>query len=141
MKTRTVKTPIKTRSEIMRCVKSANTTPEMRVRSLIYKLGYRYRLCRPELPGKPDIVFISKRKVIFVHGCYWHGHDCARGSRIPKTNTDYWVEKVTKNKTRDAANIASLQEQGWSVLVIWECELRDEDSMKNKIISFLEARI
>lgn len=111
----------------MRAVKSRDTTPELIVRRLIYRLGYRYRLYRPDIPGKPDLTFLGRRKVIFVHGCFWHGHHCSRGARVPKHNRDYWTEKIARNRARDTALHAQLQAMGWGVLTVWECEVGDPD--------------
>ena len=110
------------RSEIMRSVPSVDTKPEMVVRRLTHGMGYRYRLYRKDLPGKPDLVFPARRKIIFVHGCFWHQHSCARGNRRPKTRREYWLEKLKRNRRRDRANLASLREHGWDVMVIWECQ-------------------
>ena len=115
------------RSAIMRAVKSSDTKPEIALRKALFALGYRYRLNVKALPGKPDIVLPKYKTVIFVHGCFWHGHDCKRGSRIPKTNRAYWTEKIARNKIRDAKNIDALSKLGWRVLVIWECEVKDLD--------------
>ncbi len=125
------------RSAIMRAVRSGDTSPELTVRRLLHARGYRYRLHRKDLPGKPDLVFPGRRRVIFIHGCFWHGHDCARGARVPKTNTDYWVEKVERNRARDARAGHLLAEQGWSVLVVWECELRKDLASLERLESFL----
>jgi len=122
----------------MRAVKGKDTAPEMIVRRALHSMGYRYRLHRKDLPGKPDISFIGRRKVIFVHGCFWHGHGCARGNRIPKTNTDYWMKKVTRNRERDTQSCRELVGNGWRVLVIWECELRNKNELKEKLRTFLE---
>lgn len=111
-----------TRSEIMRAVKSKDTTPELIVRRLVHSLGYRYRLHRKDLPGKPDMVFAGRRKVVFVNGCFWHGHDCKRGARKPVENADYWGPKIARNVERDAASARALQGAGWEVLTVWECE-------------------
>lgn len=110
------------RSAIMRAVKSKDTTPEIVVRRLVYGMGYRYRLHRKDLPGKPDLAFAGKRKVIFVNGCFWHGHDCARGARWPTANADYWQAKIKRNAARDYDNLKALLDAGWQVLTIWECE-------------------
>lgn len=120
----------------MRAVKGKDTGPEMVVRRLIYSLGYRYRLHRADLPGKPDLVFPSRKAVIFVHGCFWHGHNCPRGSRVPKTNRAYWVAKITKNSSRDLANTKALKSSGWRVLTLWECALK-EAKLKSRIRRFL----
>lgn len=126
-----------TRSRTMRAVKGKNTTPELVVRRLVRSMGYRYRLHRQNLPGKPDMVFPRLRKIIFVHGCFWHGHDCVRGARMPKANQDYWQKKISGNSSRDASSIAALQSQGWHVAVIWECELKDMAQIKGRLVKFL----
>ena len=113
------------RSAVMRRVKGRNTTAEMKVRKALTRLGARYRLHRKDLPGNPDIVMPGRRLAIFVHGCFWHGHDCARGARVPKQNREYWVAKVGRNVARDAKSAQALTEQGWRVETIWECELKD----------------
>lgn len=118
-------------------VKSKDTTPEMIVRRLLHALGYRYRLHATALPGKPDLVFAARRKVIFVHGCYWHGHDCKRGARTPSTRQDYWVPKLARNKERDALNVSSLEQLGWDVLVVWECEIKDRVALADRLHDFL----
>ena len=115
------------RSAVMRAVKSADTKPEIAVRKALHALGYRYRLHVKNLPGKPDLVFPKHRAVIFVHGCFWHGHNCKRGRRVPKTNTDYWMEKVARNKARDRKNTAALKKLGWRVITVWECEVKTLD--------------
>lgn len=127
----------KTRSAVMRAVKSKNTAPEMKVRRLTHAMGYRYRLHRKDLPGAPDLVFPSRRKTIFVHGCFWHGHDCARGARMPKANNDYWRAKIIRNQTRDAETEKRLKTLGWSVLTLWECELKKEGELKARVAAFL----
>ena len=113
------------RSAVMRRVKGRNTTAEMTVRKTLTRLGARYRLHRKHLPGNPDIVMPGRRLAIFVHGCFWHGHDCARGARAPKQNREYWVGKIGRNVARDARSAQALTEQGWRVETIWECELKD----------------
>jgi DNA mismatch endonuclease (patch repair protein) len=105
----------------MRAVRSRDTTPEMVVRRAATALGYRYRLHKAGLPGKPDLVFGRRRKVIFVHGCFLHGHDCPRGARTPKTNADYWRAKISRNVARDRENLVALERAGWRALTIWEC--------------------
>ncbi len=121
----------------MRAVKGRDTVPEMTVRRLTHGMGYRYRLHRKNLPGKPDLVFPGRRKVIFVHGCFWHQHHCPRGERSPKSSRDYWIPKLKRNKQRDAENQSRLREMGWDVLVIWECEMKDRDTLKERIAVFL----
>nr|PZN75925.1 MAG: very short patch repair endonuclease [Pseudomonadota bacterium] len=124
------------RSKTMAAVKGKDTEPELVVRRLCHSLGYRYRLHRADLPGKPDLVFPSRRKVIFVHGCFWHGHDCARGSRVPKTNRTYWVAKIGRNRARDERYQQRLRELGWRVLTVWECETKSP-GLKRRIVRFL----
>ncbi|EKD63873.1 MAG: hypothetical protein ACD_51C00164G0001 [uncultured bacterium] len=122
----------------MRAVRSRNTTPEKTVRKLLGSLGKTgYRLHRKELPGKPDVVYISRKKAIFIHGCFWHGHDCKRGKRKPVTNADYWSGKIERNQERDSMHIIALKQMDWTVLIIWECELRDLASLSEKLIAFI----
>jgi len=109
----------------MRAVKSRDTAPELKVRRAAHALGLRFRLGRSDLPGKPDLVFPSRRIALFVHGCFWHGHDCARGARMPHTNRTYWQAKIARNMERDAASLASLRKLDWKPAVIWECETKD----------------
>ncbi|WP_425909754.1 very short patch repair endonuclease [Nitrobacter sp. TKz-YC02] len=125
------------RSAAMRAVRSRDTAPELFVRRMVHRLGYRFRLHRKDLPGNPDIVFPSRRKVIFVHGCFWHGHNCKRGAREPKANADYWRAKIGRNRLRDSASVKALRAAGWTPLVVWECELRVPDKLKAKITRFL----
>jgi DNA mismatch endonuclease (patch repair protein) len=125
------------RSRIMRAVKGSDTAPEMTVRQLVHRMGYRFRLHRKDLPGKPDLVFPGLHKVVFVNGCFWHGHDCARGARTPKANAEYWRGKITRNSLRDASNLASLEAKGWRAAVIWECELKDPAQVKKRLAGFL----
>lgn len=113
------------RSETMRRVKSRDTGPELLVRRLCRELGaVGYRLHRSDLPGKPDIAFLGKRKAIFVHGCFWHGHSCPAGVKVAKTNGEYWRAKIERNMNRDRTNLESLQGRGWKTLVLWECEMK-----------------
>lgn len=130
--------PVK-RSAIMRAVKSRDTGPELKVRAAVRALGYarRYRLNGANLPGKPDLVFSAMRKVIFVHGCFWHGHTCTRGARQPKDNAAYWRAKIARNVARDGASLKALKQNGWSPLVIWECETRDANTLSRKLAKFL----
>jgi DNA mismatch endonuclease (patch repair protein) len=124
----------------MKAIKSKNTKPEMVVRRLVHKLGYRYRLHRPDLPGKPDLVFALKKKVIFVHGCFWHAHSATRctNGRRPKTNAEYWTRKLNRTVERDLSNISSLKRRGWKVLVIWECKLTKEAQLAERLRGFLD---
>ena len=129
--------PPEKRSAVMRRVKGRDTGPELAVRKLIWSLGGRYRLNRADLPGKPDIVMPGRRLVIFVHGCFWHGHDCARGARVPKANRDYWTAKVARNRARDTAARAALELAGWRVEVVWECALKDRAGMEDRVKGWL----
>lgn len=119
-------------------VKSKDTLPELAVRRLVFGMGYRYRLHDARLPGKPDLVFSRRRKVVFVNGCFWHGHKGCKYARLPKTRTEFWEEKVRKNKARDRANIELLQRSGWKVLTVWQCELKTIDLLAKKLYEFLE---
>lgn len=121
------------RSAVMARVKGKGTTPELKVRKALTALGARYRLNRKDLPGSPDVVMAGRRLAIFVHGCFWHGHDCARGGRVPKANRDYWLAKVVRNKARDAAAEAALTAQGWRVETIWECDLKDAEALRVRL--------
>lgn len=127
------------RSENMRRIKSKGMKPEMLVRRLVHGMGYRYRLHRRDLPGKPDLVFPSRRKVIFVHGCFWHMHSDPRcpDRRQPRSNVEYWGPKLARNRQRDAEHIAALKAADWSVLVIWECETRDLATLARSVQRFL----
>ena len=127
------------RSRIMAQVKSKGMKPEMRVRRLLHRLGYRYRLHRSDLPGRPDLVFPSRRKVVFVNGCFWHHHRGCERVRIPATNREYWVAKLERNRDRDERNLGLLEESGWKVMTAWECELRDMDAASERLVEFLEA--
>ena len=125
------------RSAVMRRVKGRNTTPELTVRRALTKLGARYRLHRKDLPGNPDIVLPGRRLALFVHGCFWHGHDCARGARVPKQNRDYWVAKVGRNVARDARSREALAALGWRVETIWECDLKDVGALDVRLAALL----
>lgn len=126
------------RSWVMSRIHAEGTVPEMVVRRLVHSMGYGYRLHDRGLPGKPDLVFRGRRKVIWVHGCFWHGHDCARGARTPKTNTTYWEEKIRRNQARDELAAIRIFARGWNYLVIWECETRDLAKLAQRIQAFLE---
>ena len=128
------------RRRIMRSVKSRNTGPELVVRRLLHGMGYRYRLHRRDLPGSPDLVFGPRRKVIFVHGCFWHLHEGCRRARIPKSRVDFWQPKLEGNRRRDARNQAELRRRCWGVLVVWECEIKDEYVLERRIEEFLGRR-
>ena len=124
------------RSANMRAIRSKNMLPELAVRKLVHKLGYRFRLHRTDLPGKPDLVFSSRRKIIFVHGCFWHSHGC-KIAHLPKSNQGYWAPKLRRNKARDGENVRALRAEGWQSLVIWECELHDEARVKKRLKTFI----
>jgi DNA mismatch endonuclease (patch repair protein) len=126
------------RSAVMARVKSTGTKPELLIRRILTDLGARYRLHRKDLPGSPDVVMAGRRLAIFVHGCFWHGHDCARGSRTPKANRDYWLAKMARNKARDARNLADLTAAGWRVETVWECEMKDREELRGRLASLLE---
>ncbi|MBM3577032.1 MAG: DNA mismatch endonuclease Vsr [Alphaproteobacteria bacterium] len=126
------------RSAIMRAVKGRDTSPEIAVRAMLRKFAPGYRLHRKDVPGNPDIAFIGRKRAIFVHGCFWHGHECPRGARSPKANADYWRTKIAKNVARDAAHQTALSAQGWRALVIWECELKDAAATEKKLRAFLK---
>lgn len=125
------------RSAVMRRVKAKDTAPELKVRQALSRLGVRYRLHRKDLPGKPDIVLAGRRLALFVHGCFWHGHSCTRGSRVPKQNRDYWVRKVDANRARDAAAHTALIQLNWRVATIWECELKDAAALETRLSDLL----
>lgn len=128
------------RSFIMSQVGQKNTKPELVLRRALHALGYRYRLHRRDLPGKPDIVFPSRRKAIFVHGCFWHGHGCKWG-KLPKSRLDYWVDKIETNRERDKKAMRDLEAEGWEAIVVWQCELRDLASTINRVELFLNERV
>jgi len=128
------------RSDNMRRIRDKNTTPEVIVRKLCHKLAFTgYRIHRRDLPGKPDIAWIGRKRAVFVHGCFWHGHTCVEGLRKPKSNKDYWIPKIERNRQRDAENITALKAKGWQVLVVWECEISDKIFLAEKIHHFLDA--
>lgn len=120
--------------------KGKNTKPELIVRSLIHRMGFRFRLHRKDLPGKPDIVLPRHRKIIFVHGCFWHMHNCCYGRVKPATRSEFWEQKRQSNLERDKRNIKQLKQQGWEVLVIWECQTKSLKKLRGKISNFLKPR-
>jgi DNA mismatch endonuclease (patch repair protein) len=122
----------------MRAIRSTGMKPELAVRRLVHKMGYRFRLHRHDLPGRPDMVFPAKKKVIFVHGCFWHSHNC-KLAHDPKSNRDYWGPKLERNRLRDAKNLAALAAEGWESLVVWECETCDEGGLKQRVGAFLNG--
>jgi DNA mismatch endonuclease (patch repair protein) len=125
------------RSRNMAAIRSKNTCPEMAVRKLVYGLGFRYRLHRRDLPGTPDLVFCSRKKIIFVHGCFWHLHSCLRGQVAPVTNAEFWRAKRERNVRRDRSNRKLLSKAGWATLTIWECQIRDERKVRERLEAFL----
>ncbi|MGI9170534.1 MAG: very short patch repair endonuclease [Caulobacteraceae bacterium] len=127
------------RSSVMRRVKGRGTGPEIEVRRAIWALGGRYWLNRADLPGKPDIVLAGRRLAVFVHGCFWHGHDCPRGGRVPKANRAYWIAKIAANRGRDAAARAALEAAGWRVETVWECALKDREALPARVEGWLAA--
>jgi DNA mismatch endonuclease (patch repair protein) len=127
------------RSAVMRRVKGRDTQPELKLRKLLTRLGLRYRLHRKDLPGSPDIAMMGKKTAIFMHGCFWHGHDCRRGARHPKANADYWLAKIGRNRARDATSLAKLETMGWRPVVVWECELKDEAALEARLRRLLNS--
>jgi DNA mismatch endonuclease (patch repair protein) len=125
----------------MRANRGKDTGPELAVRRLVHGMGYRYRLHRADLPGRPDLVFGPRRKAVFVHGCFWHSHadGVCRAASVPKTRADYWGPKLARNRERDAADLARLREMGWSALIVWECRLRDETRVAALLRAFLDG--
>ena len=126
------------RSEIMSRIRGKDTSPELTVRKLVYSLGYRYRLHSKNLPGKPDLVFPGRKKVIFVNGCFWHFHKCKNG-HLPKSRPEYWIPKLEANKRRDAENFQKLIMKGWKILVLWQCEIKNISALEETIITFLDS--
>lgn len=126
------------RSRLMSRVRNRDTGPEMIVRQLTHRLGYRYRLHKKDLPGKPDLVFASRRRVIFVHGCFWHRHKGCALASMPKSRTSFWEKKFRENVLRDKSVVSALTKAGWRSLVIWQCETKDLEALEKKIVAFLE---
>ncbi len=125
----------------MRRIKSKNTKPELTVRRLLHRLGYRYRLHRKDLPGTPDLTFPKRKKVIFIHGCFWHQHqgsEC-KNANTPRTNSSYWIPKLERNIKRDEKQQIELVENGWEVFVVWECELNKNSGFEKELVNFLES--
>ena len=130
------------RSDLMRKIRSTNTSPELKVRKFLFSRGFRYRLYAKNLPGKPDIILKKYKTVIFINGCFWHGHKCKIGSgnRIPKTNSIYWKEKINKNIKRDKSNKVKIKNLGWTIITIWECQTKKEALIKNKLSVLMGMR-
>jgi DNA mismatch endonuclease (patch repair protein) len=127
------------RSKIMARVRSKDSRPELYVRKLVFAMGYRYRLHGKDLPGRPDLVFRARRKVIFVHGCFWHRHAQCALARMPKSRLDFWEKKLEGNRKRDDRNERALAREGWKVLTLWECQLKDTPRLEKLIRRFLNA--
>jgi DNA mismatch endonuclease, patch repair protein len=125
------------RSKNMRAVHGKNTGPELFIRSMLHRLGYRFRLHRKDLAGTPDIVFPIRKSVVFVHGCFWHGHDCARGKQ-PSSNVDFWRRKIARNKERDGFTKERLRNNGWKVLTVWACETKNPHRLEQRVSRFLD---
>lgn len=128
-----------TRSRIMRAIPSEGTKPELIVRRSVHALGYRYRLHVKSLPGTPDLVFPSKRKIVFVHGCFWHRHTGCKYASFPKTRIDFWQEKFSSNTRRDRRTVRALKKLGWSILIIWQCQLKDPAKLGARLNEFLDS--
>jgi len=128
----------KQRSANMAAITGKNTKPEMVVRRATHRLGYRYVLHNKYLPGSPDLVFPARRKIVFVHGCFWHMHKCRYGQVVPATNADFWSTKRKGNVSRDIRNVAALRNLGWSVLIVWECQIKEIGVLTKRIVKFLE---
>jgi DNA mismatch endonuclease (patch repair protein) len=127
-----------TRSELMSRIRSRNTRPEKLVRGLLFAMGYRFRIHRKDLPGCPDIVFVSKKKAIFINGCFWHQHQGCPKANLPMTNQHYWLPKLDRNRQRDEEVLIELMQRQWDVLIIWECEIKELSSLSDKLKRFLE---
>lgn len=128
------------RSEIMSRIRGKDTSPELTVRSLLHSLGYRYRLHSKKLPGCPDLVFTSRKKVIFVHGCFWHGHKGCKKGKLPKSRLEYWEPKIKANQKRDRSNVKKLKTGGWETFIVWQCDLKNLEDLKAKLTRFLEVK-
>ena len=133
--------PSADRSRIMRAIKGKNTTPEMSVRSLLHRLGYRFRLHVKNLPGSPDIVLPKYHTVVFVHGCFWHRHPRCKRASMPASNVEFWAAKFAANTKRDKQNVKDLRKLGWKVVIVWQCELKDEDKLKRRLRARLSASL
>jgi DNA mismatch endonuclease (patch repair protein) len=127
------------RSMLMSRIGPKDTKPELAVRKLLHSLGYRFRLHRKDLPGTPDICLPGRKKILFVHGCFWHRHEGCRKTTIPKTRTFFWEQKFNQNMARDDRNVRALHEEDWEVFVIWECQTKDISALQVRLISFLDS--
>lgn len=127
------------RSTLMSLVRSKDTRPELIIRRLVHSLGYRFRLHRRDLPGTPDLVFPRLRRVVFVHGCFWHQHSCVNGNRMPRSRVAFWRAKLEGNTARDRLAVTRLRRMGWRVLTVWECQMKSRERLKNRLVRFLSA--
>jgi len=125
------------RSWLMSQVRQKNTKPEMKVRRLLHSMGFRYRLHGKDLPGRPDLIFSKSKRVIFVHGCYWHRHDCKKAT-VPSSNVEYWTKKFAENVARDDKVVRELTSLGWASMIVWECQTRDADALASSLSTFLQ---
>ncbi len=132
--------PSPQRSALMARIRAKDTKPEMIVRRLLHRHGYRYRLHAKDLPGTPDIVFRRRRKAVFVHGCFWHQHKGCKSASVPKTRVAYWKPKLARNRERDTASLAALVKMGWKAIVVWECQTRNPEIMLRRLVRFLESQ-
>lgn len=119
-------------------IRGKNTVPEVAVRRVVHRLGYRFRLYRKDLPGSPDLVFPRLKKIIFVHGCFWHGHDCGKG-KLPKSNVRFWRAKIVKNRERDTRTVKALRAAGWSVMILWQCQTKDAKALEKRLKMFMKG--
>lgn len=124
----------------MRNVRRTDTAPELITRRVTHRLGYRYRLHNKKLPGSPDIVFSSRKSIIFVHGCFWHGHENCKLARIPKSNSTFWRQKIQRNRARDTKVISELSKLGWKTLIVWECKTKNTDTLAIIVKGFLDSQ-
>jgi DNA mismatch endonuclease (patch repair protein) len=125
------------RSTLMSRIRSRDTKPEMLVRRLVYSCGYRYHVHCSDLPGTPDLVFRARKKIIFVHGCFWHAHPHCHNNRMPKSRTEFWIPKLQRNRKRDVVNLRNLRRRGWQVEVVWECQTKDLEVLRSRLVRFL----
>ena len=129
------------RSDIMSKVRQEGTKQELLIRRFLFSHGFRYRKNDKRYPGKPDIVLPKYRTIIFVHGCFWHGHENCKASKLPKTNTNFWKKKISENIARDQKNIETLREEGWNVITIWQCEIKNKNKRKERLELLLDKII
>lgn len=128
------------RTYIMQSVRSRDTGPELIVRSMLHRMGFRFSLHRKDLPGRPDIVLPKHKAVVFVHGCFWHGHGCAKG-KLPKSRLDFWGPKIQRNRNRDAESVKMLKAEGWRVLTVWQCQIKNANRLHKRLANFFASRV